>query len=81
MVLASFVVPSSEKCCSMDYCDIPKACPLVEGRPLRYSVGFYRGKRRCVVAWFADLSAAADYCVRMTSRYPDFKIDLLESLF
>lgn len=81
MALASFVAPFSEMYCSMDYCDFPKACPLVEGRPLRYSVGFYRGKRRCIVAWFADRSAAVDYCARMISQYPNFKIDLLESLF
>lgn len=78
----SFGVPFLEMFCNMDYLDLPKACPLVEGRPLRYSVGFYRGRRRrYVFAWFDDLDAAFIYCNRMRNQYPHLTIDVLESLF
>lgn len=70
-----------EMFCSMDYYDPPKVCPLIEGRPFRYSVGFYRGRHRYVVAWFDDRLAATDYCSKARLRHPKFKFDLLQSLF
>jgi len=77
----SFVALFLEMFCSMDFFDNPKACPLIEGQPFRYSVGFYRGKSRHVVAWFADQSAAIDYCTRMREQYPFARIDYLSSFF
>lgn len=76
-----FADPSLEVFCSMDRFDIPKACPLIEGRPLRYSVGFYRGRRRVVVAWFAEFCDANSYCAKMRLQHPRFLIDVLHSLF
>lgn len=54
---------------------------MTEERPLRYSVGFYRGRCRVVLAWFADFSAAKDYLSRLRASYPHLKADLLKSLF
>lgn len=66
----------------MDYYDqTPKACPFVEGRPLRYSVGWYRGRKRVVSAWFADKQAALCWLNLAKAGYPHLKFDLLESLF
>jgi len=47
----------------------------------RYSVGAYRGRRRVVIAWFADESAANDYLVRCRRTNPYIKFDCLKSLF
>lgn len=77
----SFDALSLEMSCNMDYLDLPRACPLVEGRPFRYSVGFYRGRKRLTLAWFADESSALDYCIRTSRQYPQFKVDVLKSLF
>ena len=65
----------------MDVFDIPRSRPFAEGVPLRYSVGFYRGKRRIVIAWFVDESAATDYLLRFRRDHPQFKADLLKSFF
>jgi len=65
----------------MDAFDAPKSCPRSEGVPLRYSVGFYRGKRRIIIAWFVDESVAIDYLRRFRRDHPRFKADLLQSLF
>lgn len=71
-----------EMFCNMDYLDFPKACPLVEGSPFRYSVGFYRGRRRrYVFAWFDDPDTAFTYCRHMRNRFPHLNIDVLKSLF
>lgn len=81
MVLVWYVALFSEMYCNMDYFDRPKCCPLVDGVPLRYSVGYYRGSHRVVVAWFADFDAAFDYLTRTRSRYPHYEVDLLQSIF
>lgn len=67
----------------MDSFDVtPKACPIIEGSPFRWSVGFYRGKRhRVTVAWFLDRSDALDYLKFFRDQYPHLKYDLLEALF
>lgn len=67
--------------CSMDFSDHPRSCPVIEGQPLRWSVGYYRGRRRFTFAWFADFDAACRYLQSMSVSYPHFKIDLLQSFF
>lgn len=47
----------------------------------RWSVGFYRGRKRVVIAWFQNESSAADYCVNCRRSRPDFKYDYLQSFF
>lgn len=59
----------------------PRFSPIVNGVPLRYSVGAYRGKKRVVVAWFADESSAIDYFTRCCRTNPYIKFDYLKSLF
>lgn len=66
---------------SMNFFDIPTSCPVVEGTPLRYSVGFYRGRRRTVIAWFADYKEAHDYLIKSIILRPYFKYDILKSMF
>lgn len=59
----------------------PKASPIVEGVPLRYSVAYYHGRRRIVIAWFRDLDKAMDFLER-SRRYRSYiKYDLCKSLF
>ena len=65
----------------MDYYDVPKFCPIVSGSPLRWSVAFYRGRRRIVIAWFELESAALRFLEKSRNRRPDLKFDCLESLF
>lgn len=50
-------------------------------RCYRYSVAFYRGKRRVVVAWFEYEREAMDYLARCRSTRPDLKYDYCKSLF
>ena len=59
----------------------PRACPIIDGCPLRWSIGFYRGRRRVVIAWFADEKSARDYSCKIRVSYPHLKVDLLKSLF
>lgn len=66
---------------SMDWFDTPKACPIIDGRSLSYSVGYYVGRRRKVIAWFADYDAALNYLRRTRSAYPRFKVDVLKTFF
>lgn len=47
----------------------------------RWSVGFYRGRKRVTIAWFMDESSAIDYCVNCRRSRPDIKYDHLQSLF
>ena len=61
--------------------DFPKACLINDGKPLRWSVGFYRGKRRCVSACFAYYSEALDYFRRSRVCYPHLKFDIIQTLF
>lgn len=65
----------------MDTFDALRSCPFVGGAPLRYSVGFYRGKRRIIIGWFVDESAAIDYLRRFRRDHPRFKADMLQALF
>ena len=66
----------------MDYFDFrPRFSPIINGAPCRCSVGAYRGKKRVVVAWFLDESAALDYLVRCRLDHPRIKFDYIRSLF
>ena len=56
----------------------PSSTPL---KNYRWSVGFYRGRGRVVVAWFEDEASAIDYCNRCRHSRPDFKYDYIQSLF
>ena len=65
----------------MDYFDFrPRFSPIVDSVPYRYSIGAYRGKKRVVIAWFADETLAKDYLVRCRFDNPRIKFDLLKSL-
>jgi len=59
----------------------PKYCPVINSAPHRYSVGAYHGKKRVVIAWFINESAANDYLVRCHRTNPYIKFDCLQSLF
>lgn len=64
----------------MDYFDFrPRFSPIVDSIPYRFSIGAYRGKRRVVIAWFADEIPANDYLVRCRSDHPAIKFDCLKS--
>ena len=65
----------------MDSFYFPKASPVVEGVPLRYSVAFYRGRRRIVIGWFQDFDNAMDFLKRSRRSNPHLKYDLCKSLF
>lgn len=66
----------------MDYFDFrPRFSPIVDGVPLRYSVGAYRGKKRVTIAWFVDESSANDYLARCRRTNPYIKFDCLKCLF
>lgn len=65
----------------MDYYGAPKFCPIVSGSPLRWSVAFYRGRRRVVIAWFEFESAALSFLEKARDRRSDLKFDCLKSLF
>ena len=65
----------------MDYFDFrPRFSPIVDRTPYRYSVGAYRGKRRVIIAWFADEAPAEDYLIRCRLDHPRVKFDCLQSL-
>lgn len=57
------------------------SCPVIDGRPLLWSVGKYFGKHRRVIAWFSEEHEARDYVQRCVLDTPGFKYDLLRSLF
>lgn len=59
----------------------PKASPIVEGIPFRYSVAFYRGRRRVVIAWFQDYGGAMEFLRRSRRVNPHLKYDLCRSMF
>lgn len=81
MAPALFDVLFLETFCNMDTLDSPRFCPSIDGVPYRYSVGFYRGKRRVILGWFADQDAAMEYLLRFRRCHPRCKADLLQSLF
>ena len=56
----------------------PSPIPL---KNYRWSVGFYRGKKRVVIAWFEDEASAIDYYIRCRQSRPDIKYDYLQSFF
>nr|DAW10191.1 MAG TPA: hypothetical protein [Microviridae sp.] len=65
----------------MDYFDFrPRFSPIVDSVPYRYSIGAYRGRKRVVIAWFADETSAKDYLVRCRRTTPYIKFDCLKSL-
>lgn len=57
----------------------PRFSPIVGSTPYRYSIGAYRGKKRVVIAWFADEGPASDYLVRCRLEHPGVKFDCLRS--
>lgn len=66
----------------MDYFDFrPKYSPVINGAFYRYSIGAYRGRKRVVIAWFADETPANDYLVRCRRTNPHVKFDCLKSFF
>lgn len=66
----------------MNYYDYrPRFSPVIGPSSYRYSVGFYRGRRRFIAAWFSDEQAAAEYCRRCRSDRPYIKFDYLKSMF
>jgi len=66
----------------MDYFDFkPRYSPVIEGAPYRYSIGAYRGRKRVIIAWFADKTSANDYLVFCCRTNPYVKFDCLKSLF
>lgn len=66
----------------MDQFDFrPKFSPIVDSASYRYSIGAYRGRKRIILAWFADELPANDYLVRCRRDYPRVKFDCLRSLF
>lgn len=65
----------------MDYFDFrPRFSPTIDSIPYRYSIGAYRGKRRVIIAWFADEIPANDYLIRCRLDHPSIKFDCLRSL-
>jgi len=65
----------------MDYFDFrPRFSPVVDCVSYRYSIGAYRGKKRVVIAWFADERAAEDYLIRCRRESPHIKFDCIQSL-
>ena len=56
----------------------PSSVPL---KNYRWSVGFYRGRKRVVIAWFEDEMDAVDYCARCRHSRLDIKYDYLQSMF
>lgn len=66
----------------MDYFDFkPKCSPVIDGAPLRYSIGAYRGRKRVIIAWLVDETSANDYLARCRRTNPCIKFDCLKSLF
>lgn len=61
-------------------CDFNIA-PVIDDRPLAWSVGRYRGGHRVVVAWFQYQSDAFDYLYKCQAGDPYFKFDVAHSLF
>lgn len=65
----------------MDYFDFrPTFSPVVNSIAYRYSIGAYRGRKRVIIAWFADETSAKDYLVRCRLDYPSVRFDCLQSL-
>lgn len=63
-------------------------CPTVQKRwtkyppeDARYSLGYYRGKKRVVFDYFQFREHAIRYYDALKERYPDLKFDILPVLF
>lgn len=66
----------------MDSLDFrPRFSPIIDGSPLRFSIGMYRNKKRIIVAWFADETPALEYLARCRRDNRYAKFDCLQSLF
>jgi len=59
----------------------PRFSPTISNIPYCYSIGAYRGRKRVVIAWFADAISANDYLIRCRLDHPRIKFDCLRSLF
>lgn len=59
----------------------PRFSPIVDSVSYCYSVGAYRGKKRVVIAWFADKDSARNFLVRCRFDSPSVKFDCLRSIF
>ena len=65
----------------MDYFDFrPRFSPVIDNLSYRYSIGAYRGRKRVIIAWFADEISASDYLVRCRLDHPSIRFDCLQSL-
>lgn len=52
-----------------------------EAGPLRFSVGYYRGRHRVTAAWFVDYATAQKFANDWRTLKPWLIIDILESFF
>lgn len=59
----------------------PRFSPVVNSTACRYSIGAYRGRKRVIIAWFADEFSADDYLARCRLSHPNVRFDCLQSLF
>ncbi|WGL31009.1 hypothetical protein [Dipodfec virus UOA04_Rod_653] len=60
---------------------IPPPVRYTSTGPLRFSVGFYRGRSRHILGWFSSKSDALDYLERCRETNSFYRYDYLESLF
>lgn len=65
----------------MDWFYCPFRSPVEADRPVRFSVGYYRGRKRVVLAWFAEHHDAQEFADRLRRYNPHYKIDVLRTLF
>lgn len=65
---------------TIDKWRVPSPRMTAEG-PLRFSVGFYRGRHRVTAAWFVDYDAAQQFANNWRALKPWLIIDILESFF
>lgn len=47
----------------------------------KYSVGYYRGRRRVVIGWFIRFEDAETFVKSARIRFPWCRFDILKSLF
>lgn len=63
----------------------PFYCPcrprVVANGPFRFSVGYYRGRKRITLAWFLEHNDAQEFAVRLRRDNPHYKIDVLQAFF
>lgn len=56
-------------------------CPVIDDRPLRYSVVTYRGKKMIVLAYFFDRHDAVNYAMRLSAVNWNKEYQVLDCLF